>query len=285
MRAIVDVPMTTALADLDDALRVLLREQLNRHGFEGADVVFDAPSKEWAAKLTRPTVNVFLCDLRRAKDTPEQGASQARGPGGRAIERPAPLRLDCWYAISAWSQEVVDEHRLLSQVLAILNSHPVLGPDVLGPRLTDGSQRYPISTRIGDDRTEKRSDFWQSVGGHYKPAIDYVVTLAIESGLAIERGPDVRSATLITRSLDRPRAIATELHHLGGRVLGADGQPVADAWVVVPSLGRIAPTDHEGRFRLGPIPSGTHDCEVRTSDGRNGSATAEVPGPPLDIEL
>jgi hypothetical protein len=285
MRKVVEVPTSTMLADLDDALRSLLRGQLTQHGYEGADVAFDTPTKEWAGRLTRPTVNIFLCDLQRSKEEIETGSRQTRGPNGRAIDRPVPLRLDCSYAISAWSTEVVDEHRLLSQVLAVLNSHPVLDPDVLGPRLTDGSQRYPITARVAGDRSEKRADFWQSVGGHYKPAIDYVVTLAMESGMAIEAGPDVRTATVRTRSLDRPRAIATELHHLGGRVVDGSGEPVADAWVALPALGRYAASDDAGHFRVGPVPSGSHACHARAADGRTAEITVTVPGPPLELEL
>jgi hypothetical protein len=169
--------------------------------------------------------------------------------------------------------------------MAVLNSYPVLGPDVVGARLTDGSQRYPIATRIGDDRAEKRADFWQSVGGHYKPAVDYVVTIAIESGMAVQRGPEVRQTTVRTRSLERPRRVATELHHLGGRVLDHDGAPVVDAWVTLPALGRVAATDAEGRFRLGPLPEGEHECRARDDAGRGAIARVTVPGPPLDLEM
>ena len=39
---IVDVPLNTMLADLDETLRGLLKDQLERHGFEGVDIAFDA---------------------------------------------------------------------------------------------------------------------------------------------------------------------------------------------------------------------------------------------------
>ena len=60
MPLVVDVPQNTAIAHLDEALQALLRRELRRHGFEGVDVAFDAPSKEWSGKLTNPTVDLFL---------------------------------------------------------------------------------------------------------------------------------------------------------------------------------------------------------------------------------
>ena len=64
MPAVVDVPLNTCLADLDEALRTLLKRELERHGFEGVEIAFDAPATDWSAKLTNPTVNLFLYDLR-----------------------------------------------------------------------------------------------------------------------------------------------------------------------------------------------------------------------------
>src|SRR3954452_19595809 len=64
MPAVVDVPLNTSLADLDEALRTLLRRELERHGFEGVEIAFDAPASDWSAKLTAPTVTLFLYDLR-----------------------------------------------------------------------------------------------------------------------------------------------------------------------------------------------------------------------------
>ena len=63
----VDVPLNTMLADLDETLRNLLRDELERHGFEGVDIAFDAPSREWSGQLSKPTVNLFLYDLREAE--------------------------------------------------------------------------------------------------------------------------------------------------------------------------------------------------------------------------
>ena len=41
------------LADLDESLKTLLKRDLDRHGFDGLElIVFDAPDKEWAASLS-----------------------------------------------------------------------------------------------------------------------------------------------------------------------------------------------------------------------------------------
>ena len=113
------------------------------------------------------------------------------------------MRVDCIFAITAWSKAIADEHRLLSQVLGVLYAFPILDGH-LGGRLNDGAQRFSILASVGEQRPEQRADFWRSVGGIYKPALDYVVTLSVESGHIVERGPDVRAATIRTGLADAP---------------------------------------------------------------------------------
>ena len=92
MALVVDVPLNTAIADLDEALRLLLKRELDQHGFEGVDVAFDAPSKEWSGKLTGPTVDLFLYDLREASDRAELSPTEIREQrgGARQLAAAAP---------------------------------------------------------------------------------------------------------------------------------------------------------------------------------------------------
>ena len=78
MARVVDVPLNTAIADLDEALRTLLKRELDKHGFEGVEIAFDAPAKEWSGKLTGPTVNLFLYDMREALDRAAATPSERR---------------------------------------------------------------------------------------------------------------------------------------------------------------------------------------------------------------
>jgi hypothetical protein len=283
-QTVVAVPANTMLADLDEGLERLLLDQFEQLGFDGVDVVFDAPNKQWSAQVTRPTVNLFLYDVRRSQKPGQTGSESARA-NGRPYDRPPSLRVDCFYAITVWSKAVVDEHRLLSQVLGILYAFPVLDGQ-LGPRMTDGSQRFTILASVGEQRGEQRADFWRSVDGHYKPALDYVVTLSVESGQVVERGPDVRTTTVRSSLAEGgARAGLTELHTLGGTVRDAAGAPVAGAWVTVADLGRMVVSDDDGRFRLPRLSGASHTVRVRDGAGREAALDVDVPHSTLDVVM
>jgi hypothetical protein len=282
MALVVDVPLNTAIADLDEALRTLLRKELGRHGFEGVDVAFDAPSKEWSGKLTNPTVDLFLYDLREAVDRAKISLGEVRSNGG-AVASPPPLRLELTYAVTAWTKAVEDEHRLLSQVLAVLFSYRSLPESVLAEQSDGGSQLRDIETSVGRPREEK-ADFWSAVGGQYKASIDFVVLLTVESGATYQRGPEVRVQTMRTYIDGAPRTME-ELHRLGGTVRDGDGQPVVDAWVTAPEAGLWTATDRQGRFLFQRVRPGTMQLIVRTLDGEEAGATVKAPGPAADIVI
>ncbi len=283
MAVVVDVPLNTAIADLDEALRRLLRRELERRGFEGVEVAFDAPSKEWSGKLTSPVVNLFLYDLRESVERAEATPTERRS-NGQALVSPPPLRLELTYAVTAWTKAVEDEHRLLSQVLAILFSYDRLPEDVLTGQLDDGDRLREAQTSVGRPREEK-ADFWTSVGGQYKASIDYVVHIAVESGATLVRGPEVRMQTVRTRQSPGPAQAMVELHRLGGLVRDGDDEPIGGAWVALPDAGIWTATDGQGRFLLNRIHPGKHRVVVRTATGEESGVTAEVPGDRVDIVI
>jgi hypothetical protein len=280
---VIDVPLNTAIADLDEALRLLLRRELARHGFEGVDIAFDAPSKEWSSKLTNPTVDMFLYDLREAGERADLTPTERRANGQATITAP-PLRLELSYAVTAWTKAVEDEHRLLSQVLAILFSHRQLPPDVLEGLLDGGTSLRSAETSVGRPREEK-SDFWTSVGGQYKASIDFVVHTTMQSGVSTTRGPEVRTQTIRTGLIDGRPGTMDELHRLGGTIREGDGTPVVDAWVILPETGRWTSTNREGRFTVERLDAGMHALVARTPHGKEVRATVSVPGERVDLVI
>jgi len=271
------------LADLDESVRALLKRDLGRHGFDGVDIAFDAPDKEWAASLSGPAVNMFLYDLREAKEL--RPIAWEPEPDNMRRELRPPLRIDVSYAVTAWTRAVEDEHRLLSQTMAILYAHPLLGDGVLTGALANGSQRFPIKARTAQERHEDASDFWNAVGGQYKASFNYVVTLSCESGATIERGPEVRTQTIRVRESGGGPASRLELHRVGGLVVDGDAQPVADAWVLLVESGALAVTDDDGRFRFERLRSGSYRVRARDRDGREAESELAVPGQGARVEL
>ena len=279
MARVVDVPLNTAIADLDEALRTLLKRELGKHGFEGVEIAFDAPNKEWSGKLTGPTVDLFLYDMREALDRSSATPSERRSNGTAVISDP-PLQLELTYAVTAWTKAVQDEHRLLSQVLAVLYSYSDIPSDVIAENA--GTTLARAETSVGRPREEK-ADFWTSVGGQYKASIDYVVQIVIESGAAFVRGPEVRTTTIRTLQADGPRSTLEELHRIGGTVTDQDGTPLTGAWVALPDAGRWAATDQDGRFSFARVAPGKHQVVARTADGAEGKGTITVPGGRCDL--
>src|ERR687887_819609 len=278
----VEVPLNTMLADLDETLRGLLKEQIGRHGFEGIEIAFDAPTRDWAGQLSAPAVNLFLYDMRESEDDRPSGWTKQR-IGDEYVEGPPPLVMEVSYAITAWAQAVEDEHRLLSQVLAVLFAFPTLPGDAMPARLQGLAERFPISGKIAQPKTDGKADFWNAVGGQYKASLDYVVTIACESGTAYERGPEVRTQTVSARLSDGPARAIVEMHRFGGTVGRKDGAPVAGAWVAIPDLGLLATTDADGRFLFNRLPAGHHTVAVRAQDGAEAKAEVDVPGSKADI--
>ena len=74
------------IADVDDALRRLIE----REAVNGTDVelVFDAPTKDWAARRNIPALDLYLYDIR---EDVASGARTGRWTcGGETASRPRP---------------------------------------------------------------------------------------------------------------------------------------------------------------------------------------------------
>jgi len=276
-----DVPADTTLVDLDETLRTLLRRELARHGLE-VEIAFEGPDKEWSATLSAPTINAFLYDLRASEDHAPVEWDVAKGRNGTHEHRP-PLMLEASYALSTWARAIEDEHRLLSQVVAILYAYPQLPDDALSGSLV--TQPYPLTTKVAQPKASRKADFWSSIGGTYKASVDYSVTLACESGTTLERGPEVRTQTVRVRSIDGPRGTVMEMHRAGGIVRTGDGEPIGNAWIALPDAGRWTASGRDGRFRFDRLTAGTYTCLVRTLDGREAHAELIVPGHGADVTV
>ena len=168
------------IQDLDDTLKALLVQEVPIDPAT-IDIKFDMPTKEWAATLTKPTINLFLYDLRESTELRSNERYWTRNgtPPTSATERRAPVRLDLSYLISVWTTEIADEHQLLGRLLATLFAFPLLPTAVLQGAMQ--TQPLPIQTWTArPERTPNSWDVWAEFEHRLKAALSYVVTLAVE---------------------------------------------------------------------------------------------------------
>jgi hypothetical protein len=275
--------LNTSLADLDEFLRTLLKRELTETGFDSVEIAFEAPNREWSSRLTQPTLNLFLYELREDHRQRKAQWDGARD-GSRSEARP-PLWLDAAYTLTAFSTAVEDEHRLMSQAITALAAYPELPSELMPAGLASLSQQHgKLKGRIGDPDHDARPDFWLAVGGSYKLSFNYLVGLPFPSGAVFHRGPPVQSQRVVFEDL-APRGGVVERLRQRGTVLDADNAPVAGVWVALPELGQVAESDESGRFLIDGVPRGTHSVRARSADGRQVTARVQVSGEPLVIRL
>lgn len=187
--------------EVDDALRELATAWLDAQ----IEMVFDAPTSEWAARRNAPTVNVFLYDVRE---------DLARRRSGRVEEfdeedvllgwRPPPRWYDLSYLVTAWTSRPQDEHRLLSLLLSRLAAVDVLPRHTLGGSLAELGLTVPVQVArpLGEGRS--LTELWSALGGELKPSIDLLVT-APQRGELIPVGPEVTDGLVLDTAEEQRR--------------------------------------------------------------------------------
>jgi uncharacterized protein DUF4255 len=179
---------------LDETLEAFLREVVPLPARD-VDVAFDAPDGEWSAALSsRPTVDLYLWDVRPNLAERDYGEVIIEEPDGRRYRRDPLPRVDCRYLVTAWTSEVRDEHSLLGDVLSALLLHPVIDSEHLRGAFTDIRPLPTMRLRSGDG--SENSDFWSALGGQLKPGLDLVVTVTVDAALRAVAGPPTEKITV-----------------------------------------------------------------------------------------
>lgn len=178
------------------------------------DVSFDAPDREWSAKLTRATVNAFLWDIRRSADHSQAGISTEIRNGTR-VHQPALPVVELRYVVTAWTRDLGDERELLSGLTRSL----LATTEIPREFLPDGYSRIPeprlTMARAGEDHM----DVFKALEGKVKPGLNLVVTTDFETGVAFPAGPPVGGITLGTRIV--PNGKISKIRRVAGEVVDA----------------------------------------------------------------
>jgi hypothetical protein len=170
------------ISNVDAALEQLVRDRLSLTEDVG-EVSFATPDKEWAAKQTRITVNVFLYDVQRSAD-PSRSVTRPDDAEARRFRRPQPM-IQLSYLISTWAGGPRDEHQLLSDLVSLL-----AGTEIVPATITPPGLSSTIRLSLGDDRHAAR-EIWQALGGTLRPAVQVRATVAADTFAWEDQAPAV----------------------------------------------------------------------------------------------
>lgn len=166
------------IQDVDSTLQALLVQKVPID-LTAIDIKFDIPTKEWSATVTRPTINLFLYDVRENHQL-RNNQRTVTGSGLSGTLSTAPVRIDLYYMITAWTTDVSDEHQLLGKLLTTLLSFPVLPPEVLQGSMA--TQPFDLRAWIAQtDRMPNPWDFWGNVEHRMKAGLNFVLTAAVQT--------------------------------------------------------------------------------------------------------
>lgn len=274
------------IRDLDRTIKELLTDELPINNGE-IDVQFDQPTREWSARLTRPTVNFFLYDVRENNVLRQHNWEKAplpsrRAAPGKVAQKRTPFRIDCFYMMTTWAAEPQDEHRLLSRSMLALLRHPILAQERLVGDMRN--QPFKVQARLANhDRLTNPAEVWSSLDNELKPSISYVITVALDPWAPIS-GPAVRTLTLHTGQSEAPAnngtliAVPAASHIVIGGAVTDGGEPVPNARVAIRGTGWISATDDDGHFKFAGVAPGEYTLVVwPPTDG--------APGEPLERSI
>jgi hypothetical protein len=176
--------------EVDSALRALIDREA---GIREVEVVFDAPTRDWASRRTTPTVDVYLYDIREDLRRRERGVlNEYNEDETRIIGRHLPPRhFKLSYLVTAWTQRPEDEHRLLSALLGAFIRYDAMPADLLSGPLAEIGLPVPLTVGLPPPEDRGFADVWSALGGELKPSIDVVVSAPINTGQQFEVGPPV----------------------------------------------------------------------------------------------
>jgi hypothetical protein len=272
------------ISDLDDTIKNLL---VTKGAFKASqvDIKFEAPDREWSASISKPTINIYLYDIRENHQLRGTDWIITKDTNGNTTKKRNPSRIDVSYLITVWSNDVDDEHRLLWNVMATLFRYPELPDDILTGDLV--SHTYPLRTTTAqpDGLFSNPSDFWSALDNKIKASINYVVTLTLDSDIAFT-APMVRTRTLGVKPINE-QTETENIVQISGVILKA-GKPelgMHEATVLAKEAGSISEISDKGTYTFPNIQAGKHTFRVIAEGKVIKDITVTVPSGNYDLEI
>ncbi|HMD90645.1 MAG TPA: Pvc16 family protein [Anaerolineaceae bacterium] len=268
--------------DIDDSLRDFLNNVIPISKAE-IDISFDRPTRDWSGRLSRPTLNLFLFDIRERKELRDDVPVVSRNDNGQAIKQVPPRRIDLRYLVTVWIKEAEDEHRILARVLTCFFKYNNIDLKYMQGDLK--SNPYPILCRlIPPDETINTVDLWSVLDNDYHTPLVWAVTTPLDVFKPMA-GPLVVTKKI---GVGVPKETWKEsITQVGGKVFfkGNREKGIANVKIVIAGTGYEAVTDKEGQYSFSGAPEGHQLFKIKTADGVESEKEMQIPSNSYDIDL
>jgi hypothetical protein len=274
--------------DVDEVMRQLLIQEMPIKNGE-IDINFDQPRREWSARLSKPTLNLFLydiCENKKLRQTLPMW-EVTKNNDGTATKRRRAVKTDLRYMITAWANEPEDEHRLLTRALLSLYRHAHLPDKLLADSLKN--QPAPIAMMVAqEEELRNPADLWGAMDNEMRPSIVIVITLTLDPHRPLTT-PLVRTREIRMGQSPEPRQRQIEPNGtdqfwtIGGRIDSKKPLEVLQVRLAEKALPVVVHPD--GRFSIGNLKAGDYTLEISATGQKTQRHKLTVPSPDYEITI
>lgn len=226
---------------IDESFEAFLRATVPL-GATDVDVSFEPPERDWSAKLSRPTVNAFLWDIRRGGNRARSGVETFERDG-ETIRRMALPVVELRYVVTAWTSDHGDERALLGGLMRAILAHGEIPVEFQAAPLLELGPLVVFMAKSG----EEHLDVFKALGGQLKPGINVVIHSKVDVGRFQVAGPPTGGVELGTS--DRTGTARSVARRVAGEIL----DPAAFGARVVSPVG-AARVNTAGQFLIAARP-------------------------------
>lgn len=270
------------ITELDETIKqLLIKNGKLDHG--EVDIRFETPDREWSASLSKPTINLYLYDVRENLELRGTEWIVQKNANNTATKRKNARRINLSYLVTVWTNNIEDQHGLLWRALATLIKYPVIPQEMLTGQLA--KQEYDVITHTAqpDGLFNNPADFWAALDNEIKPSFNYVVTLPLDTEVVFTSSI-ARTSSL---SVKRPETEPEMLISISG-IVHLKGQPekvIPEALIIAEEANMTSRSDEKGQFIFSRIPAGKQTLHVIIKGEKPKSINITVPGKNYDIEI
>jgi hypothetical protein len=280
------------IADLDETIRKLVIKELPVKNGE-VDIKFEQPKREWSARLSKPTINFFLYDLRENAVLRQHQWDNVREINGKVTRKRSPMRVDCFYMLTTWAADPEDEHRLMTRCLLALFRHPIIPEELMVGAMQ--KPLFEVQARLAaHDRLTNPAEVWSSLDNEMRPSVSYIVSLALDPWQEVDT-PAVRSYTFNVGQAGQPEQLQDllkgaeggNLQYFGGSVheKGNSQQPLPGIRVAIKGTGFFTTTDEKGRYLFGGLSAGEYTLVIWPAKGKPVEKKISLPAGEGDYDI